>query len=254
MKRDPRLRDLSSEHHRALVLARELRSGGARPTALEAEFADAIEPHFRVEEEWLLPALEAAGEGELVRRTVEDHAHLRGRLALAAAGDEAAIRELADGLAAHVRFEERELFPRAEQVLDADALERVARACRVRLKRAYRPPADDDGARVLVERLWPRGVRKEALRLDAWARDVAPSAALRRWFGHDPARWDGFVAKYRAELQTEPAASEVEALAARAAKGPLTLVYGARDEEHNSAVVLRRFLLERPAGGGSSRG
>lgn len=124
----------------------------------------------------------------------------------------------------------------------------------IRVKRAYLPPSDEDGARVLVERLWPRGVRKDALRLDAWARDVAPSPALRKWFGHDPAKWDAFVARYRAELAKEPAASEVRALLARAATGPLTLVYGARDEEHNSAAVLRGYLLERLGGGEAPRG
>lgn len=245
MKRDARLRDLSSDHHQALVLARDLRGARERLPQLEAEFAAEIEPHFRVEEEWLLPALEAAGEGELARRIRDDHAQLRERVARAASGDEQAIGELADGLAAHVRFEERELFPRAEQVLRAEALERVAAAARVRLKRAYRPPASDDGQRVLVERLWPRGVRKEALALVDWAKDVSPSPELRRWYAHEVSRWPEFQARYRAELEREPAATALSALVERARKGRLTLVYGSRDEEHNSAVVLRSVILER---------
>lgn len=109
----------------------------------------------------------------------------------------------------------------------------------VHIVRAYETPGEDDGYRVLVDRLWPRGVRRDRLRLDLWAKDVAPSPGLRRWFGHDPARFREFARQYHAELRREPARSLVAALAQRAARGPVTLVYGARDEQHNGAVVLR---------------
>ncbi len=114
----------------------------------------------------------------------------------------------------------------------------------IRLKRAYEAPAPQDGHRVLVDRLWPRGVSKDALRLDAWLRDLAPSAALRRWFGHDPARFAEFARRYQAELQREPARALLADLARRAARGPVTLVYAARDPDHNDAVVLRDLLEE----------
>jgi len=112
----------------------------------------------------------------------------------------------------------------------------------VRLKRAYEPADESDGYRVLVDRLWPRGVSKAKAHLDLWMKDIAPSTELRRWFGHDPARWDEFERRYRAEL-TEPDQRQlVTALADRAAHGPLTLVYGARDTLHNEAVVLREVV------------
>jgi uncharacterized protein YeaO (DUF488 family) len=109
----------------------------------------------------------------------------------------------------------------------------------VRIKRAYEEPARSDGFRVLVDRLWPRGVKKDALRLDLWAKEVAPSAALRRWFGHDPERFHEFARRYQAELRGGAARSLLAELTRRAAHGAVTLVYGARDEEHNGAVVLR---------------
>ncbi len=109
----------------------------------------------------------------------------------------------------------------------------------VRIKRAYAEPARGDGYRVLVDRLWPRGVKTEALRLDLWARELAPSPALRKWFGHDPARFGDFARRYQAELRHDPARSLLADLSRRAAHGVVTLVYGARDEEHNGAVVLR---------------
>src|SRR4051812_12919328 len=115
----------------------------------------------------------------------------------------------------------------------------------VHLKRAYEPPAASDGRRVLVDRLWPRGERKEALALDAWLKDLAPSDELRRWFGHDPARWDEFRARYREELHDPQKRVILAELASRARERPLTLVYGAKDEEHNNAVVLREILEER---------
>lgn len=95
---------------------------------------------------------------------------------------------------------------------------------------------------MLVERLWPRGVRKAELKLDAWMKDVAPSSALRKWFGHDPDRFAEFAARYRRELGRKPARAALDGLVQRASEGPLTLVYGARDEAHNGAVVLREVI------------
>ncbi len=113
----------------------------------------------------------------------------------------------------------------------------------VRLKRAYAPPAREDGVRILVDRLWPRGVRKEELALDGWLKDVAPSTELRRWFGHDPRRWNEFRRRYEAELSDKE--EILHELRAKAQKGTLTLVYAARDETHNEAVILRDILLRR---------
>jgi uncharacterized protein YeaO (DUF488 family) len=110
----------------------------------------------------------------------------------------------------------------------------------LKLKRAYEAPAPDDGARFLVERLWPRGVRKATLSLDGWLKDVAPSPALRRWFDHDPRKWAEFRRRYRAELRRHADALTPLLDAARA--GPTTLVYGARDTRHNAAVALRDHL------------
>jgi uncharacterized protein YeaO (DUF488 family) len=115
------------------------------------------------------------------------------------------------------------------------------------LKRAYDKPGRADGYRVLVDRLWPRGIKKEALRLDAWAKDLAPSTQLRKWFAHDPRRWSEFRKRYRAELKDSHAAGSVGKIldAARPAR-MITLLYGAKDAEHNEAVVLRS-LFERVA-------
>ncbi len=117
--------------------------------------------------------------------------------------------------------------------------ERHGGGAAVRLKRAYDEPHEDDGYRVLVDRLWPRGVSKKALAIDGWMKEVGPSDELRRWFGHDPARWEAFAERYREELRRTPAAELVEELVARAGEGTVTLVYGAKDEQHNQAVVLR---------------
>lgn len=111
----------------------------------------------------------------------------------------------------------------------------------VRLKRAYEPAAASDGTRILVDRLWPRGVRKEDAVLDDWMKAIAPSAELRKWFGHDPARWPEFQRRYARELRRRE--KEIERLRALARTGPVTLVFGARDEAHNDAVVLRKVLL-----------
>jgi uncharacterized protein YeaO (DUF488 family) len=114
----------------------------------------------------------------------------------------------------------------------------------VRIRRAYAEPDPDDGNRVLVDRVWPRGRSREALRLAAWEREVAPSDELRRWFGHDPARWEEFRRRYRAELEAPDRQAALARLASLARTGTLTLVYGAADETHNQAVVLREMLLE----------
>ena len=113
----------------------------------------------------------------------------------------------------------------------------------IRVKRAYEPPGPGDGRRFLVDRLWPRGVKKEALRIEAWLKEVAPSDQLRRWFAHDPGRWIEFQRRYFAELDREPVAWEP--LIEAAAKGPVTLVYSARDTEHNDAVALKEYLESR---------
>ncbi|MCX2726697.1 DUF488 domain-containing protein [Thermomicrobium sp. 4228-Ro] len=113
----------------------------------------------------------------------------------------------------------------------------------IRVKRVYEPADPSDGERYLVERLWPRGVRRDALQLTAWLRDVAPSDALRRWYGHDPAKWPEFQQRYRAELLANPSAWQPLLEAAR--RGVVTLLFSARDTERNSAVVLRAFLEEQ---------
>jgi uncharacterized protein YeaO (DUF488 family) len=113
----------------------------------------------------------------------------------------------------------------------------------IRLERVYEAASRDDGKRFLVERLWPRGVRKASLRLDAWFREAAPSDALRRWFGHDPAKWSEFRRRYAVELKSREAAWRPLLEAAR--RGRVTLLYSARDETHNNAVALKRFLEAR---------
>jgi uncharacterized protein YeaO (DUF488 family) len=113
----------------------------------------------------------------------------------------------------------------------------------IKLRRAYDPPTDGDGARFLVERLWPRGVRKARLKLDGWLKDVAPSADLRKWFGHDPKKWPEFRRRYLAELRAHPAAWRPLLAAAR--RGRITFVYAAHDVERNSAVALKAFLDRR---------
>ncbi len=119
---------------------------------------------------------------------------------------------------------------------------------RVRIKRVYEPAADDDGYRVLVDRLWPRGVSKDKAHLDTWMKDIAPSTELRRWFGHDPARWDEFERRYRAEIAEPERSLLVDALAERATQGQVTLVFGARDTLHNEAVVLCAVVVAARAG------
>ena len=111
----------------------------------------------------------------------------------------------------------------------------------VRLKRAYDPPGADDGTRILVDRLWPRGVSKKDAALDEWMKDIAPSAKLRTWFGHDPTRWKEFRRRYADEVHQNK--NLLEELRARARHGRITLVYSARDELHNDAVELRDLIL-----------
>jgi len=113
-------------------------------------------------------------------------------------------------------------------------------ASNLRLKRAYDPPAIEDGARILVDRLWPRGLRKDAAALELWLKDIAPSPTLRVWFGHDPSRWTEFSRRYRAELSANEAA--VARITEYLKRGPVTLLYAAHDTEHNHARVLADFL------------
>ncbi len=114
----------------------------------------------------------------------------------------------------------------------------------IKIKRVYEKPAKEDGWRVLVDRLWPRGMKKEAAHLDVWMKEVAPSDALRKWFGHKPEKWGEFQKKYRSELREK---KEFVAELKKMAKehGTMTLLFGAKDEEHNEAVVLADALKER---------
>jgi uncharacterized protein YeaO (DUF488 family) len=112
----------------------------------------------------------------------------------------------------------------------------------LRIKRVYEDAQASDGVRFLVERLWPRGIKKEELKMKAWLKDAAPSPGLRRWYAHDVDKWQEFQRRYRAELKANPAAWQP--IVAAAKQGEVTLLYSARDTEHNSALVLRSFLEE----------
>jgi uncharacterized protein YeaO (DUF488 family) len=112
------------------------------------------------------------------------------------------------------------------------------------LKRVYDPPAGSVGHRILVDRIWPRGITKANLRIDAWLKDLAPSTDLRKWFGHDPAKWQEFKQRYARELEQRPEALE-ELVEKAAAPGHVTLVFGAKDIEHNNAVALKEHLERR---------
>jgi uncharacterized protein YeaO (DUF488 family) len=110
----------------------------------------------------------------------------------------------------------------------------------IHIKRVYETPEPSDGTRILIDRLWPRGLTKDRARVDVWLKDIAPSTSLREWFGHDPAKWQEFARRYQAELDANQAT--VAQLRAPLQRGPATLVYGARDEQHNDAVVLKAYL------------
>jgi uncharacterized protein YeaO (DUF488 family) len=113
----------------------------------------------------------------------------------------------------------------------------------VRIKRIYEPSGPADGLRILVDRLWPRGLSKADAAVDEWLKDVAPSTGLRQWFGHDPALWPEFQARYRTELDADPPG--LERLVELAERQPVTLLFAARDQQHNQAAALRDYLLER---------
>jgi uncharacterized protein YeaO (DUF488 family) len=113
----------------------------------------------------------------------------------------------------------------------------------LKIKRVYEDPKRDDGTRFLVERLWPRGIKKEALKMKAWLKDVSPSPDLRKWYSHDTSKWNEFRKKYRKELQKNP--ESWQPILDSAKKGNVTLLYSAKDVEHNSALVLKEFLEEQ---------
>ena len=115
-------------------------------------------------------------------------------------------------------------------------------ASHLRLKRAYKPAEPEDGVRILIDRLWPRGLSKEEAALSEWDKDIAPSTELRQWFGHDPKRWLEFQRRYRAELRQHT--QELDRIRALAKTQTVTLVYGAHDEEHNDAIVVKDVLLQ----------
>lgn len=116
----------------------------------------------------------------------------------------------------------------------------------ISLKRVYEPPSQEDGLRVLVDRLWPRALKREAAKIDVWLKDIAPGTALRQWFGHDPERWTEFERRYRRELAERP--EGVAALRALIkANKRVTLLFAAKDSDHNNAVALKNFLGRRPA-------
>lgn len=122
---------------------------------------------------------------------------------------------------------------------------------KLNVKRVYEAAAKGDGYRILVDRLWPRGLSKEHAKVDLWLKDVAPSNELRKWFGHDPEKWTEFRKRYRAELQEQgEALAEIKR---RAKAGPVTLLYGAKDEEHNQAVALKEFIAARTREGKKPR-
>ena len=113
----------------------------------------------------------------------------------------------------------------------------------IRIKRAYEEPDREDGTRILVDRLWPRGLTKEKARVDLWLKDVAPSTELRKWFAHDPGKWSEFQSRYLEELKRNK--EQLSLLRQEAAKGTVTLVYGAKDQQHNEAVILQRLLTTK---------
>lgn len=115
----------------------------------------------------------------------------------------------------------------------------------IKLKRVYEPADPDDGMRILVDRVWPRGIKKADLNVVRWDKEIAPSSDLRKWFGHDPERWPEFEQRYRQELGAPDKQAALDEIAAEARRGTVTLIYGARDTEHNQAVALKHYLDER---------
>lgn len=111
------------------------------------------------------------------------------------------------------------------------------------IKRVYLEPVPADGFRILVDRLWPRGLSKDKAKVDLWLKDIAPSTELRQWFQHDPAKWTEFQKRYRQELKSKP--DQLDTIKAKIHQGPVTLLYGAKDEAHNKAVVLLSILQPR---------
>lgn len=116
---------------------------------------------------------------------------------------------------------------------------------KLKIKRVYEKPEKEDGTRVLVDRLWPRGLTKEKAAVNLWLKEIAPSTALRKWFGHDPGKWTAFQKRYRQEMKKNK--EQVAILNEQLMKGVVTLVYGAKDEEHNEALVLRDWLQPKPS-------
>jgi uncharacterized protein YeaO (DUF488 family) len=110
----------------------------------------------------------------------------------------------------------------------------------IKIKRVYEQPAKDDGMRILVDRLWPRGLTKKKASVDLWLKDIAPSTELRKWFAHDPDKWKRFRARYQTEIRNNH--DLIKALKRKAREGTITLIYGARDQKHNEALVLKQFL------------
>jgi uncharacterized protein YeaO (DUF488 family) len=113
----------------------------------------------------------------------------------------------------------------------------------IRIKRAYEEPDKEDGKRILVDRLWPRGLTKEKAKIDLWLKDIAPSTELRKWFAHDPARWAAFRSRYREKLKSDK--EPLSLLRQEAARGTVTLIYGAKDQLHNEAVILQELLAAK---------
>ena len=111
---------------------------------------------------------------------------------------------------------------------------------KVKIKRVYEEPKKSDGKRILVDRLWPRGLRKAEVKVDLWLKEIAPSTALRKWFSHEPSKWEEFKKRYSVELDKNN--EQISLLEREVSEGKVTLVYGAKDQEHNGAVVLREFL------------
>jgi uncharacterized protein YeaO (DUF488 family) len=117
--------------------------------------------------------------------------------------------------------------------------------CHINIKRVYEEPKKSDGKRILVDRLWPRGLTKAEAQVNLWLKDIAPSTTLRKWFGHQPSKWEGFKKRYSAELERNT--EQVSLLERELRAGKVTLVYGAKDQEHNGAIVLKEFLEQGSA-------